>query len=140
MDFASKLVKECEDCVLEAYPDTEGVWTIGWGHTGEEVVAGLIWDQDQADRQLAADLYRAQTLAQRIPGFADCNDVRKAVLVSMCFQLGSLNLWHHFRGCLAVGNYLGASMEMLNSLWHKQTPKRCEREARMMATGEWCDG
>jgi lysozyme len=46
-----------EGCELQAYWDATGkVWTIGWGHTGLEVVQGLVWTQDQCDAQLSLDL------------------------------------------------------------------------------------
>src|SRR5574341_612772 len=44
-----------EDCELEAYPDpgTKGPpWTIGWGHTGPDVVPGLAWTRERADEVL----------------------------------------------------------------------------------------
>jgi len=53
------VLKYFESCSLTAYPDpaTGGApWTIGWGHTGSEVVPGLAWTQDQADAQLVIDL------------------------------------------------------------------------------------
>lgn len=50
------LVKEAEGCPLESYLDPDRVWTIGFGHTGPEVVAGLVWTQDQADTHFASDL------------------------------------------------------------------------------------
>lgn len=45
-----------EDCELEAYPDpgTKGPpWTIGWGHTGPDVVPGLTWTRERADEVLS---------------------------------------------------------------------------------------
>ena len=33
---------------LKAYPDVRGRLTIGYGHTGPEVVPGLVWTQQQA--------------------------------------------------------------------------------------------
>lgn len=49
-----------EQCELIAYPDpgsTDGKpWTIGWGHTGPEVVPGLTWSQAQADAAFVADI------------------------------------------------------------------------------------
>lgn len=53
---ALALIKGEEGCRLTAYQDSRGIWTIGWGHTGPEVVAGLVWTQAQADAQLAADV------------------------------------------------------------------------------------
>lgn len=49
-----------EQCKLEAYPDPGSKdgrpWTIGWGHTGPDVVKGLVWSQAKADAQLVIDL------------------------------------------------------------------------------------
>lgn len=53
------VLKYFESCSLSAYPDpaTGGApWTIGWGHTGPEVIPGLVWTQAKADAQLLADL------------------------------------------------------------------------------------
>jgi lysozyme len=41
---------------FEAYQDSGGVWTIGWGHTGPEVHAGLIWSREQCVAALHCDL------------------------------------------------------------------------------------
>lgn len=42
----------------KAYLDSVGVWTIGVGHTGPEVHAGLFWNDDQIEAALRADLER----------------------------------------------------------------------------------
>lgn len=31
-------------------------WTIGWGHTGPEVVEGLVWTQEQCDEEFRRDI------------------------------------------------------------------------------------
>lgn len=59
---AEDLVKQFEGCVLTAYQDIAGVWTIGYGHTGKDVHEGLIWTQAQADETLQHDLAAAQAL------------------------------------------------------------------------------
>lgn len=51
-----QLTERFESCELEAYWDPNGrVWTIGWGHTGPEVMHGLVWTQEQADAILMED-------------------------------------------------------------------------------------
>lgn len=53
------VTKYFEFCKLTGYPDpaTGGApWTIGWGHTGWEVVPGLVWTQAQTDAVLERDL------------------------------------------------------------------------------------
>jgi lysozyme len=42
----------------DAYQDSVGVWTIGVGHTGPEVHAGLHWTDEQVDDALVKDLER----------------------------------------------------------------------------------
>jgi lysozyme len=49
------LTKSFEGCVLDAYQDQGGVWTIGYGHTNG-VHAGMTITQAQADEWLAEDL------------------------------------------------------------------------------------
>lgn len=53
---AEDLIRGFEGCRLTAYQDIADVWTIGWGHTGKEVHAGLVWTQEQADEALAHDI------------------------------------------------------------------------------------
>lgn len=53
------VIKYIGACSLSACPDpsTGGApWTIGWGHTGPDVVQGLVWNQARADAQLLMDL------------------------------------------------------------------------------------
>lgn len=63
MEYSKKglaLTEAFESCRLTAYQDVKGIWTIGWGHVGPEVVEGLVWTQNQADSQLVIDLQRAE--------------------------------------------------------------------------------
>lgn len=50
------LIKGYEKLKLVAYlPTPEDKWTIGWGHTGLEVVEGLVWSLDQAEAAFIRD-------------------------------------------------------------------------------------
>ncbi len=49
------LTQHYESCRLEAYKDTGGVWTIGWGHT-KNVKFGDTCTQSEADWWLMEDL------------------------------------------------------------------------------------
>jgi lysozyme len=57
------LIKEFEGCRLEAYQDSVGVWTIGWGHTGGDVTSHQIVSQAEADALLSQD---SQTVAVQV--------------------------------------------------------------------------
>ena len=52
------LIKLFEGLRLTAYQDMVGVWTIGYGHTGPDVKAGLTITQQQAEQLLINDLAR----------------------------------------------------------------------------------
>ncbi len=52
------LLKTWEGCELSAYPDPASggaPWTIGYGHTGPDVVPGLTISQAQAEAWLKQD-------------------------------------------------------------------------------------
>jgi lysozyme len=61
--------KYFESCKLEAYPDPGSKdghpWTIGWGHTGPEVVKGLVWTQQKADDTLIKDSGRFEIVVNK---------------------------------------------------------------------------
>lgn len=59
-DAGLAILKSFETCQLRAYKDQGGIWTIGWGHTGPEVVEGLEIDAGTAESLLLADLSTAE--------------------------------------------------------------------------------
>jgi lysozyme len=52
------LLKVSEGLSLDAYPDPGGVWTVGYGHTGNDVYPGMQITQQRADDLLRQDLER----------------------------------------------------------------------------------
>lgn len=50
-----QLTERFESCRLVAYKDSGGVWTIGWGHTGDDVEEGLRITQGTADALVIRD-------------------------------------------------------------------------------------
>ena len=59
------LTKQSESCRLHAYQDGGGVWTIGYGHTGHDVCAGLVWTANQAGAALALNVQGAVAAVNR---------------------------------------------------------------------------
>jgi len=89
-------LKSAEACPLKAYQDSGGIWTIALGHTGPEVVSGLVWTQAQADAQAAIDIQAAaDRLASRIglDVIVDLTDNQYAALISFVFNLGADPGW-----------------------------------------------
>lgn len=54
------LTEQFESCRLEAYQDSVGVWTIGWGHTGG-IQEGDTCTQEMADQWLQNDIKEAES-------------------------------------------------------------------------------
>jgi lysozyme len=54
---ATDMIKAFESCALTAYKDMVGVWTIGWGHTGD-VQEGDSITQEEADGLMVSDIKR----------------------------------------------------------------------------------
>ena len=132
-----------EGCRLTAYPDPlthADPWTIGYGHTGPDVYPGVVWTQQQADDQLAADVNRCTgQVLSALPWAAGLNDARQAVLIGMAFQLGlgGLVAFHNTLSAVQAGNWALASLGMQNSVWARQTPERASVLSQQMLTGEW---
>jgi lysozyme len=57
-DQGLKLLHGREGKRNTAYLDSVGVWTIGYGHTGPDVHAGLAWTDEQVEAAFAKDLER----------------------------------------------------------------------------------
>jgi len=60
------LTESFEGVRLTAYQDQVGVWTIGYGHTGPDVHAGLTITQDQANDLLMGDVSHAVSAVNRL--------------------------------------------------------------------------
>jgi len=123
---------------LHAYQDTVGVWTIGWGHTGPEVKAGLTWTDQEAHAALLADIARAeQQLDARLPWWRRLDDVRQDVIVEMAFNLGVRGLltFEHMLDAAHAGEWQRAGSLMLLSKWARQVGNRAMRLADMMERG-----
>jgi len=123
---------------LHAYQDSVGVWTIGWGHTGPEVLPGLTWTSDEAHDGLVADIARTQNqLDARLPWWRTLNDVRQDVIVELAFNLGvgGLLTFHNTLAAVQAGNWQLAASDMLLSKWAKQVGERAMRLANLMEFG-----
>ncbi len=85
------------------------------------------------------DLTDAVSECEALAVWPDLDEVRQAVLVQMCFQLGfsGLNKSPNMLAALARGDYQKAAEEMVNGPWHEQTPERADRLAAQMRTGGW---
>jgi lysozyme len=138
MSALLNLIKEHEGVVKHAYQDSRGYWTIGVGRLIDEKLKGGLSD-DEIYYLLANDVKRCEDEAVTYPFYAKMDEARKAVIISMLFNLGKPNFdkFQNMQAALLVGDFHTASNEMLNSLWAKQVGHRANHLAQMMRTGEW---
>lgn len=80
------LIKSFEKCKLNAYLDIGGIPTVGWGHTGPEVVIGTVFNQQQADAQLQTDLEKFYQLDHYLS--EDVNENQYSALVCLAYNIG----------------------------------------------------
>lgn len=108
------LIRRHEKCVLRAYQDPRGIWTIGWGHTGS-IEDGDFWDQDKCDQVLVDDLANFErAVASYVT--APLNENQFSALVCFVFNAGAgafyrssalqrLNQRDYEGACKALGLY-----------------------------------
>ena len=103
------LTKRFEGLKLSAYRDQAGVWTIGYGHTGPEVYAGLTITQSQADAFLARDVAGAVACVNRLVT-SEINQNQFDALVDFVFNLGCASLaGSALLKLLNQGDFIGAA-------------------------------
>ncbi len=81
------LIKSFEGCRLTSYRDVAGIWTIGYGHTGN-IAPGMCISQEQAEAFLKSDLARFEECVNRgvtVPLTQDMFDA----LVSFTYNVGT---------------------------------------------------
>ena len=139
MDRLKDSVKQHEGYRNKVYLDTLGKRTVGVGHLCVED----FWEDDKEYEEkflmeiLAEDLQNAIKGARELKEEHSCTDIdemAQEIIVEMVFQLGKngvskfKNMWK----ALSEHNYTGASYEMLDSKWAKQTPNRAKSMAELM--------
>lgn len=114
-----ELIKRFEGLELEAYQDIAGIWTIGYGHTGEDVQPGMKISERDAEELLKRDLRpreQAVDSAVKVP----LNQNEFDALVSFVYNVGA----GAFRGSTALkrlnrGDRVGAADAL--TWWNKAT-------------------
>lgn len=134
--LTEELIRD-EGCVLHAYQDHLGYWTLGIGRLIDKRKGGGI-TAEEARYLLENDIGRVVTeLRKRVKFWGKLSDARQRALANMGFQLGVAGLMD-FRRMLAameVMDFRKAADEALNSTWARQTPQRAQRVAKMIREG-----
>ena len=142
-------IKRHEGYRKEPYRDTNGYWTIGYGHLIEELdldyndanlgaLLNRISAKSVHDNWLLKDVEEAIQRAKRyLHAFETLSDLRQEVLVEMAFQLGNnLFQFRRLREAIDRKAWKAARTEMLDSKWAREdSPKRAKKLADMFLNG-----
>lgn len=85
------LIRRWEGCRLEAYLCPAAVWTIGYGHTGEDVHEGLVITLARAEELLRSDILEFEAAIDRCVTILLTQGQRDA-LTSWVFNFGETRL------------------------------------------------
>lgn len=126
----------------KAYYCSEGYPTIGIGTKIGPKGAPLEHYTFAVNKEIAeAMLYKEMDLVwtkvKSMSFYKKLNDDRKAIIDSMCYQLGVNGLLKFKRMITALEqeDYKAAALEALDSRWYAQTPKRAIRHATVLEHG-----
>lgn len=131
MNLTELLIRD-EGLRLKPYKDTVGKLTIGVGRNLDDV--GI--SQDEAEHLLFNDIAKVEVEARKYAWFPALSDTRKAVVLSMIFNMGSQGFagFKNTIDDIAAGDYGSAASRMLQSKWATQVGNRAVRLARAMRT------
>ena len=73
--------------LLKSYDDSVGVWTIGYGHTGTEIVPGITITQAEAEEFLRQDLEKFESYVEDLVQ-VELNVDQFSALVCFCYNTG----------------------------------------------------
>ena len=105
------LITAHEGCRLAAYQDSAGVWTIGYGHTGD-VQPGEEITKDRAEQLLRRDLAWAEAAVTELVD-RELTQPQFDALVSFVFNIGRPAFADsEVRAAASQGNDTGVAMEL----------------------------
>jgi lysozyme len=140
--LALNIIKLDEGFISKPYYCTERYPTIGWGRVVGKKNEPLPDVSTTKEKELPWVEDRIKqivfSLSQKFPlAWSKCNDVRKAVLISSAYQVGTtgITLFKKMWKAIEVSDWEEASKQILDSLAARQTPARWKRNSSMMESG-----
>lgn len=131
--LAAELIKKHEGLRLKPYKCTAGKLSIGYGRNIEDNGISAY----EADVLLNDDIQNCYAQCIKFPFWNKLNEVRQAVLLDMCYNLGFARLNGFKKMLKALGrlDYKTAAKEMLDSKWARDVKSRSTELAELMTSG-----
>jgi len=124
-------IKEHEGFRSSVYQCTQGVDTIGYGFA----IKDLELTKEIAEQILIKKIANLESnISKKFEWYHTAPQEAKEVVINMCYQLG-LSGFSKFKKTiylLETEQYEEASVEMLDSLWAKQTPRRAKELSEVL--------
>jgi len=120
----------------KVYRCPAGKLSIGVGRNLEDLGITL----GESRYLLANDIARVTTeLDAAFPWWRGLSEIRRAVLVDMCFNLGLPRLkgFQKMLAALQANDWPEAAAQMRDSKWYSDVKDRADRLIRMMETDQW---
>lgn len=142
------LIQSSEGKVNRAYRDPVGIWTICYGHTGPEVVPGLVWSDAKCEQVFLQDVAKHQAV---LVGPRSCVGAslqprtnRLDAVTSLTFNIGNDRLCKStLARKLRAGDYAGAAREFPKWKYADGrvlpglVTRRAKEQALFNSTQEW---
>ena len=130
-------IKKNEGYRSKAYLDSLGFKTIGYGHLIKSTEKNLL--KKKFSKNFLNDLFNSD-LNKALRDFKmnykryKISDEKKEIIIEMIFQLGIKNQKKFVKMNKHIKNNSNfmAALEMKNSLWYKQTPKRVDALIKLL--------
>ena len=116
-------IKKHEGFRNQVYKDTLGIDTIGYGFA----IKDLVMDQDIAEKILKRKVENLiKRIKQKFSWYSNIPEEAQDVVANMCYQLGvgGFSKFKKTIKYISEKKWDDASIEMLDSLWARQTPNR----------------
>ena len=135
---AKEMLKRHEGLRLYVYECTAGKKTIGYGRNLED--RGIT--ETEAEAMLDSDIeYTEERLVLSFDFYKHLDDVRKAVLIDLAFNIGMAGLkgFKKMLKALEEGDYSEAAIQLLDSRYATQVPNRAMELARLLDGAQGSD-
>jgi lysozyme len=81
------LIKRFESLELKPYTCQAGILTVGWGHTGKDIIRNKIYTKDECQKLFDKDISVFENAVSRLVK-CKLNDNQFSALVSFCYNVG----------------------------------------------------
>ena len=147
-DLAVELIREAEGFSEKVYKCPAGFNTIGYGHN---IDANPLTDEQKnllnadgtitksnALQLLLYSIPKHEIYAKDLVDFKDLNDVRKAVVIDLVYNLGKegFNKFRQTRAFINIGHFNNAWKALKASKWFTQVGNRAIRNCAILRDGK----